>query len=207
MVIQVEIGEVQGGVREERTDHTKLFPRTFAGFGLTWHQKVHFSTFDGKLESQCTRNGAQNPPFCQGSLQNTFIIFLEISPTYFSKKNHTTKIARIDNLKIWKSQKPGSLTGAQFTVRVYHLPFGVTIYRSELPSTFRSYRFPFGETPSKWERHNIRYPKTLGWGGVIFQESKPEYWALVSEPGFLDFQIFDSRDFLFLQNITGTLCW
>ena len=38
------------GVREERTDHTKLVSRTLAGFGLTWHQKVHFSTFDGKLE-------------------------------------------------------------------------------------------------------------------------------------------------------------
>ena len=37
------------GVREERMDHTKLFSRIFTGSGLTWHQKVHFSTFDGKL--------------------------------------------------------------------------------------------------------------------------------------------------------------
>ena len=38
-----------GGVRGERTDHTKKFRRSLAGFGLTWHRKVHFSTFDGKL--------------------------------------------------------------------------------------------------------------------------------------------------------------
>ena len=37
------------GVREEGTDHTKLFSRIFTGSGLTWHQKVNFSTFDGKL--------------------------------------------------------------------------------------------------------------------------------------------------------------
>ena len=36
------------GVREERTDHAKLFPRSFTGSGLTEHQKVHVSTFDGK---------------------------------------------------------------------------------------------------------------------------------------------------------------
>ena len=38
------------GVREERTEHTQLFSRTLAGSGLTRRQKVHFSTFDGKLE-------------------------------------------------------------------------------------------------------------------------------------------------------------
>ena len=60
------------GVRGERTKHTQLFRRTLAGFGLTWHQKVHVSTFDGKLELQCTRNGPQNPPFCPGSIQDIF---------------------------------------------------------------------------------------------------------------------------------------
>ena len=62
------------GVRGERTEHTKLFSRTLAGFGLTWHPKVHFSTFDGKLELQCIRNGPQNPLLCPGSLRDTFII-------------------------------------------------------------------------------------------------------------------------------------
>ena len=103
------------GVREERTDHAKRFRRTLAGFGLTWGQKVHFSTFDGKLELQCTRNGPQNPPFCPGSLQDTFIIYSSIShqhifQTYFAKR----KISRIEHLEIWKSKNPGSLTGAQF---------------------------------------------------------------------------------------------
>ena len=67
------------GVRGERTEHTQLFSRTLAGFGLTWNQKVHFSTFDGKLKLQCTRNGSQNPPFCPGSLQDTFIMYSSIS--------------------------------------------------------------------------------------------------------------------------------
>ena len=90
-----------GGVRGERTEHTKIFRRTLAGFGLTWGQKVHFSTFHGKLSFQCTRNGPQNPPFCPGPLQDTFIIYSSISHqhifrTYFAKRN----ISRMDNLKI-----------------------------------------------------------------------------------------------------------
>ena len=79
------------GVRGERTDHTKIFRRTLAGIGLTRPQRVHFSTFDGKLELQCTRNGPQNHPFCPGSIQDTFIIISSIShhkdyPTIFRKK-------------------------------------------------------------------------------------------------------------------------
>ena len=62
-----------------------LFSRTSAGSGLTGRQKVHFSTFDGKLESQCTRNGPKNPPFCPGSLQNTFIVFPRYLTTRFPK--------------------------------------------------------------------------------------------------------------------------
>ena len=59
--------------------HTKTFRWTLAGFGLTWHRKVHFSTFSGKLTFQCTRNGPQNPPFCPGSPQDTFILYSSIS--------------------------------------------------------------------------------------------------------------------------------
>ena len=81
------------GVREERTDHTQLFRRTLAGFGLTWHRKVHFSTFSGHVTFQCTRNGIQNHPFCPGSLQDTFIIYSlifqqHIFQTCFFKKKH-----------------------------------------------------------------------------------------------------------------------
>ena len=82
------------GVREERTNHTKLFSRTLAGSGLTWHQKVHFSTFDGKLESQCTRNCLQNLPFCPGSPHNTFILF------------YPSEIWKSGNLKVWKRRTP-----------------------------------------------------------------------------------------------------
>ena len=103
------------GVREKRTEHTQLFSRTLAGFGLTWHQKVHFSTFYGKLEFQCTRNGPQTPPFWPGSLQDTFIIYSSISHQHIFQKPFAKQkqISRIENLKIWKSKNPGSLTGAQ----------------------------------------------------------------------------------------------
>ena len=74
------------GVREERTEHTKLFPRSFTGSGLTWHQEVPFSTFDGKLEFHCIRNGPQNPPCCPGSLQDTFIIYSSISHPHIFRK-------------------------------------------------------------------------------------------------------------------------
>ena len=40
--------------------------------------------------------------------------------------------------------------------------------------------------------------KNEGIGGLWLNK---KYWAPVSEPGFLDFQIFDSRDFFFLQHI------
>ena len=96
-----------GGVRGERTDHTKTFRRTLAGLGLTW--QVHFSTFDGQLELQCTRNGPQNPPYCPGSLQDTFVIYSSISRqhvfrTYFAKR----KNSKIENLEI-SEINPGKL--------------------------------------------------------------------------------------------------
>ena len=37
------------GVREDRTDHTNLFNRSFRGFGRTGHQKIDFSGFVGFL--------------------------------------------------------------------------------------------------------------------------------------------------------------
>ena len=100
MVIQVEIGRSRG-VRGERTEHTKIFRRTLAGFGLTWHRKVNFSTFDGKLELHCTRNGPQNLPYCPGSVQDTFIIYSSISHQHlFRKYVGKRKNSNIENLKI-----------------------------------------------------------------------------------------------------------
>ena len=94
-------------VREERTEHTKLDSRIFTGSGLTWHQKVNFSTFDGKLELQCIRNGLQNLPYCPGFLQNTFIIYSSISHHQIFQ-NHFAKNKNLENHKSenMKIQKP-----------------------------------------------------------------------------------------------------
>ena len=103
-----------GGVREDRMNHTYLFGRSFTGFGLTRHQKVNFSTFDGRLKFQCTRNGIQNLPHCPGSIQDTFVTFSSISHHQISQndvaKNKTLENRKSQNLKI---QKPRILTSAQ----------------------------------------------------------------------------------------------
>ena len=39
------------GVRGHGMDHTRRFPRTLAGFGLTWHGGSRFSCFLGILET------------------------------------------------------------------------------------------------------------------------------------------------------------
>ena len=89
------------GVREERTEHAQLFSRTLARSGLIGRQKVHFSTFDSKLELQCTRNGPQNHPYCPGSLQDTFIIYSSLSHQPISRKYLAKlKISIIENLQI-----------------------------------------------------------------------------------------------------------
>ena len=68
----------------------------------------------GKLTFQCTRNGPQNLPYCPGSIQDTFIIYSSISHRHvFKKLLREEQISTIQNLKIWKSKNPGSLTGAQ----------------------------------------------------------------------------------------------
>ena len=93
----MELGR-SGGVRGERTEHTQLFSRTLAGSGLTGRQKVHVSTFDGKLELQCARNGSQNLPFCPGSLQDTFIIYSSISHQHIFQK-HAARKQKLENPK------------------------------------------------------------------------------------------------------------
>ena len=77
-------------------EHTQLFFRTLAGFGLTWGQKVHFSTFSGKLTFQCTRNGPQKPQFYPGSLQDAFIIFPSISHQHIFQK-YVVKTKNLEN--------------------------------------------------------------------------------------------------------------
>ena len=92
-----------GGVREERTEHTKLFSRTFAGSGLTKRRASWFSWFSEILEFQCTRNGPQNLPFCPGSPQNTFILFSSIFQNQiFQMSFQTSDIWKSGNLKVWQ---------------------------------------------------------------------------------------------------------
>ena len=49
-IIQVELG-MSRGVRGHGMDHTKRFPRTLAGFGLTGHGGSRFSCFLEILET------------------------------------------------------------------------------------------------------------------------------------------------------------
>ena len=92
----MELGR-SGGVQGDRTDRTKTAQQIFARFGLTWHRKVNFSTFSGKLTFQSTRNG----------LQDTFIIYSSISHQHISQ-NYVQKKSIIGNLKISKVD-PGKL--------------------------------------------------------------------------------------------------
>jgi len=94
------------GVLGELTGHTQRFRRTLAGFGLTWNQKIHFSTFDCKLESQCTRNDPQNLPFCQG-ISMTPLLFIPRCITNIVPKHIFPKkqILIIENPTIAKSPK------------------------------------------------------------------------------------------------------
>ena len=111
------------GVWGERTKHTKTFRRTLAGFGLTWHRKVHFSTFSGKLTCQCNRNGPQNLPFRPGSLQDTFIIYSSILHQPIFRK-YSAKITHIENRKSenLKIQKPRFTNRSPaFLLRTYFL--------------------------------------------------------------------------------------
>ena len=90
------------GFQGDRTDRTVLH----ANCG-TWHRKVHFSTFSGKLTFQSSRNGLQNPPYCPGSLQDTFIIYSSISHQHNFRK-YFPKELNLENRKSenLKFQKP-----------------------------------------------------------------------------------------------------
>ena len=88
------------GVSRRTAPTIRCYLQSFSRFGGTWGQKVHFSTFPGKLTFQCTRNGPQNPPFCPGSLQDTFIIYSSISHQHIFQKYLSKKNSRIENRKI-----------------------------------------------------------------------------------------------------------
>ena len=102
------------GVSRRTAPTVRCYLQSFSRFGGTWGQKLHFSTFDGKLTFQCSsRNGPQNNPFCQGSLQDTFIIYSSISHQHIFQKIFPKQKMRIGNLIILNFKNPGSLTSAQ----------------------------------------------------------------------------------------------
>ena len=149
-VIQVETGEVLG-CPGGRTEHTQLVSRTLAGFGLTWHRKVIFSTFSGKLTFQCTRNGAQNLPYCPGSLQDTFIFLrytTNIFPEIFCTKNKEPGL---------ESPVYGLLWGAPAPPRPPHI-----------------FCRPLPRPPRKSKIHGVGNP----WGGKSLENpwTNPGFW-------------------------------
>ena len=63
-----------GGVRRHGMDHTKRFPRTLEGFGLTWHGGNRFSCFWGNIGNLLHH---QIPPNWSSGLQVGPRIFLK----------------------------------------------------------------------------------------------------------------------------------
>ena len=84
----------------------RSYMQIFSRFGGTRHRKVHFSTFSGKRTFQSSRNGIQNPPYCPGSLQDTFIIYSSISHQHLFRKyfptNNNLEKRKSENLKFQK---------------------------------------------------------------------------------------------------------
>ena len=99
------------GVSRRTAPTIRSYLQSFSRFGGTWYQKVHFSTFSGKLTFQCTRNGPQNPPFCPGSLQDAFIIYSSISHQHICPNIFCTKM----NLE---NRKSGNLKNRSWKVKV-----------------------------------------------------------------------------------------
>ena len=65
--------------RSVRKNGAQLYgPRVSSFLSHRIVKSLTFMIF-GKLEFQCTRNGFRNPPFCPGSIQDTFIMFSSIS--------------------------------------------------------------------------------------------------------------------------------
>ena len=133
----MELGR-SGGVQGDRTDRTKTAPQIFARFGLTWHRQVHFSIFSGELTFQCSSNGPQNPQFCPGSLQDTFIIYSSISHQHiFQKCLAKRKISKIENLEISKvdpgklvdsfSPRDGPVCGSKYTKKCGRIVRSISI--------------------------------------------------------------------------------
>ncbi len=85
--------------RSARKNGAQLYgPRVsnFLSHRITLVNSLTFRIY-GKLKFQCIRNGPQNPPFCPGSIQDTFIICSSISHHQISKTNRTYPLCVVMN--------------------------------------------------------------------------------------------------------------
>jgi hypothetical protein len=64
--------------RSERKNGAQLYGPRVSNFLSHRIVKSLMFMISGKFKFQCTRNGSQNPPFCPGSIQDTFITFSSI---------------------------------------------------------------------------------------------------------------------------------
>ena len=102
--------------RSVRKNGARLYGRRVSKF--LSHRIVKSSTFRmyGKLKFQCSRNGPQNPLFCPGSIQDTFIICPSVSHRHIFQNMLQTKLNKSKN---WKIKNPGSLTSAQTPANMF----------------------------------------------------------------------------------------
>ena len=163
------------------------YMQIFSRFGLTWHRKVNFSTFSGKLTFQSTRNGLQNLPFCPGSLQDTFIICSSMSHQHIFSKIFFKKIEN------WKFKK--TRTGIWIEIRAENNWFG------QLWCHLVSNRIPVFKPKNLWIFH----------GGRGSGRQKPRLDAKAESPGCLKAAGYvpDSKRFVYEpdQNDFPNLLW
>ena len=97
------------GVSRRTAPTIRSYMQIFSRFGGTRCQKVHFSTFSGKLTFQSTRKWPSKPSILsRDSPGHLHYLFLDISPTYFSKTFRKKKTSR----------KSGNLKNRSWKVKV-----------------------------------------------------------------------------------------
>ena len=98
-IIHVEIGEIWRCPRWPHGPYEDSAPK-FRAIWSYMASKSPLFNISGKLTFQSSRKGLQNPPFCPGSLQDTFIIYSSISHQHMFRK-YCTQTKDLEN---WKSE-------------------------------------------------------------------------------------------------------
>ena len=93
------------GVSRRTAPSIRCYLQSFSRFGGTWGQKVHFSTFSGKLTFQSSRNGLQTLHIVQGLSRTPLLVIPRyltniIFEHIFQKKNLENR--KSENLKFQK---------------------------------------------------------------------------------------------------------